>query len=93
MSELIAEFAINDQISILNQNGNIEVNSKYILNQHKVTGTAFTESYSYYLSKPNTLRKIFNNAQEILEKKDPAAKEYIKKKNNPTGDVALPEKK
>lgn len=80
MSELIAEFAINDQMGILNPNGQLEVSARYILKQHKVDAKQFSESYKYYLASPQDLEKIFTNAQEVLKRKDPKAKDYINKK-------------
>lgn len=80
MASLIAEFAINDQLGALNQKGSMEQSSKYILNQYKVTGKAFTESYTYYTSKPKKLERIYNKAQENLMDRNPEAKKFIKEK-------------
>lgn len=80
MSEMIADFALADQMGILNQQGNMETETRYILKKHKVTATQFTESYKYYLASPNTLDKIYSNAQEIIKAKDPDAAKYIDKK-------------
>ena len=80
MASLIAEFAINDQLGALNQKGSMEQSSKYILTQYKVTGKAFTESYTYYTSKPKKLERIYNKAQENLMDRNPEAKKFIKEK-------------
>ena len=92
MAALIAEFAINDQLGILNQNGSIEVSSKYILDNAKVKGKDFSESYTYYMSKPKTLKSIFNKAQDIIKEKDPAAKDFIEKKVK-NENIILPDTK
>lgn len=80
MSEIIAEFALSNNLHLMNVKGNVEVSTKYILDQHKIKGKDFTESYSYYLSKPKQLERIFDKAQEIITKKDPKAKDFIKEK-------------
>lgn len=80
MAKLIAEFAINDQLGALNQKGSMEESSKYILSQYKVSGKAFTESYTYYTSKPQKLERIYNKAQESLMDRNPEAKKFIKEK-------------
>lgn len=80
MAEVIAEFALNDQMGILNQSGNMETNSIYILKKYKIDSKAFTESYKYYLASPSDLEDIYNDAQDILKDKDPEAKAYIEKK-------------
>ena len=36
MSKIIADFAINDQMGTLNQKGNLETSSRYILKKYKI---------------------------------------------------------
>ena len=52
MAKLIDEFAINVELVKKKKKGSMEESSKYILSQYKVSGKAFTESYTYYTSKP-----------------------------------------
>ena len=80
MSEMIADFAINEQLGLMNQDGNMEISSKYILKKYNVRGQDFSDSYSYYLSKPKELQRILKRAQKIIKEKDPDAAEYIEKK-------------
>jgi len=80
MSEMIADFAINEQLGLMNQDGNMEISSKYILKKHHVKGQDFSDSYAYYLSKPRELQRILKKAQKIIKEKDPNAAEYIDKK-------------
>ncbi|MDL1913877.1 MAG: DUF4296 domain-containing protein [Bergeyella sp.] len=86
MASMIADFAINDQLGIINAEGDLEVGSKYILKIHNVSGKNFLESYAYYTSQPDLLEKIFNTAQENIKKQDPNASNYIEteqKKHSP----------
>ena len=55
MAEMIADFAINDQMGILNQSGNMETNSIYILKKYNTDSKGFNESYKYYLASPSDL--------------------------------------
>ena len=80
MSEMVADFAMADQMSFLNQTGNLETQTRYILKKHNVTAKQFSESYKYYLSSPSSLDKIYDDAQEIIINKDPDAEKYIDKK-------------
>ena len=79
MSEIIAEFAINDQMSNFFPAINIENATRFTLKQKNITATDFVESYKYYTATGD-LEKILNNAQEIIMEKDPSAKDYIEKK-------------
>ncbi|UOE41339.1 DUF4296 domain-containing protein [Chryseobacterium suipulveris] len=79
MSELIAEFAMNDQVTTVISTANIEDATRITLKQKNIKATDFVESYKYYLATGD-LEKILNNAQEIVLEKDPAAKKYIEKK-------------
>lgn len=80
MSEMIADFAINEQLGLMNQDGNMEISSKYILKKYNVKGKDFSDSYAYYLSKPRKLQRILTKAQKIIKEKDPDAADYIRKK-------------
>ncbi|MDO4224575.1 MAG: DUF4296 domain-containing protein [Bergeyella zoohelcum] len=84
MSELIAEFAINEQMSIINHKGNMETNTRYILKKYGVSAAQFSESYAYYLASPSDLEKILDNAQNIVIEKHPEAETYIEKKEKET---------
>lgn len=79
MSEIIAEFAINDQMSTFFPQTNIENLTRFTLQKNKITATNFVESYKFYTATGD-MEKILNNAQEIVMAKDPAAKNYIEKK-------------
>ena len=79
MSEIIAEFAINDQMSNFFPQTNIENLTRFTLKQKNITATDFVESYKFYTAIGD-MEKILNNAQEIVLEKDPAAKDYIEKK-------------
>lgn len=80
MAELIAEFALNEQMGSINPNGNMETNTIYILKQHGVTGKQFSDSYKFYLASPSKLEMIYDDAQDIIKQKDPEAEKFIEKK-------------
>lgn len=80
MAELIADFAVNDQMSFLNVGGNLETGSRYILKKHNVTAKQFSESYTYYVADPRKLDKIFSKAQEIVKDLDPKAEAFFEKR-------------
>lgn len=82
MAELVAEFAINDQLGNINPNGNMEISSKYILDKYKVKGSDFSDSHTYYLSKPNKMNKIYDKAKKIILEKEPSLKDKIHKENS-----------
>lgn len=79
MSELIAEFAMNEQTISIIPNTDLENATRFLLKQKKMTATDFSESYKYYIST-GELEKILDNAQEIILSKDASSKEYIEKK-------------
>lgn len=79
MSSLIAEFALADQMSFVAPSASMEAQTRYILKQHKIKAKDFQESYTYYTGI-NKLDKIFDGAENIVEQKDPKAKDYINKK-------------
>lgn len=79
MSEIVAEFAMNDQIPTYVPGSNLENATRTTLNQRNIKSADFIESYKYYAATGD-LEKILNNAQEIIVEKDPTAKDYIDKK-------------
>lgn len=87
MAAIIADFALNDQMSYLNPQGNLEVQSRFILKDHKVGAKTFAESYKYYIASPRKLEAIMEKAQEIIKNKDPKAEKYINKKIEENGQV------
>lgn len=87
MSEIIADLAINDQISYLYEGKNLESGTRYILNSHKVKPNDFIESYKYYVAIKK-MKGIVDNAQDIILEKDPKAEQYIKEKADK--EVILP---
>ena len=79
MSEIVAEFAMNDQIPTYVPGSNLENATRTTLKQRNIKSADFIESYKYYAATGD-LEKILNNAQEIIVEKDPSAKDYIDKK-------------
>lgn len=79
MAELLAEFAVNEQLTVVVENVNLDNATRYALQQKKIKGNDFVESYKYYTAT-GEIEKIVDNAQDIVLNKDPAAKTYIEKK-------------
>lgn len=79
MAELLAEFAVNEQLGMVVSNVNLDNATRFALQQKKVKGNDFVESYKYYTATGD-IEKIMTQAQKIILNKDPAAKEYIEKK-------------
>lgn len=79
MSEVLAEFAMNEQLTIVVENVNLDNATRYTLQQKKIKGNDFVESYKYYTAS-GEIEKILENAQNIVLNKDPKAKIYIEKK-------------
>ena len=79
MAEVLADFAINEQLSLVVQNNNLDNATRYVLQQKKIKGDDFVESYKYYTAS-GEIEEILENAQDIVLNKDPAAKIYIEKK-------------
>ena len=79
MSEIIAEFALNDQFNNFLPQSDLENATRLVLKRKKIKAQDFTESYKYYIATGN-LEEILNDAQKIIVAKDPAAKDYIDKK-------------
>lgn len=80
MAEIIADLALTDQMSFLNAAGNMETQTVFLFNKYGVTSRQFSDSYKYYLADPDSLEKIFSEAQENIKQKDPEAEAYIEKK-------------
>ena len=79
MSEIIADFALNDQFNNFLPQSDLENATRLVLKNKKVKAQDFTESYKYYIATGD-LEEILNNAQKIIVAKDPSAKDYIDKK-------------
>ena len=86
MAEVLAELAINDQVFLINSTANIELGTRFILNQKKIKAKDFIDSYQYYALN-NKMQGILEDAQKIVMEKDPKAEEYIKKKLKETDKV------
>ncbi|MBW7675533.1 DUF4296 domain-containing protein [Chryseobacterium chendengshani] len=86
MSEIMADLAINDQITNTYQGKNLESGTRYILKTHNVKAQDFTESYKYYVAT-GKMNKIVENAQEILLEKDPKAKGFVESKSKPNTNL------
>lgn len=86
MSEIMADLAINDQVTTTFQGKNLESGTRYILKKHQVKADDFVESYKYYVAT-GKMSKIVDNAQEILLEKDPKAKDYVKSKTSPEAEL------
>lgn len=80
MSEAVAELAISDQLGIVNPSYSVTDQTIYVFNQLKIKPADFADSYKYYIAT-GKMEKILDNAQKIILKKDPKAKEYINKKS------------
>lgn len=87
MSEIMADLAINDQVTNTFQGKNLESGTRFILKTHNVKADDFVESYKYYVAT-GKMNKIVDNAQVILLEKDPKAKGFVEKKSKP--DTNLP---
>ena len=79
MSEVIAELALADQLSMVSNNYNADSQTRFIFKKLKVDSKNFTESYKYYIAK-KIMPKIYDEAQKILKNKDPKSKVFIDKK-------------
>ena len=79
MAEVLAEFAMNEQLNLVGENINLDNATRYTLQQNKIKGNDFVESYKFYTASGD-IEKIIENAQEIVLTKDPASKIYIQKK-------------
>ena len=80
MSEIIADFAINEQSYTIGGNINTENATRFILKKYNIKGQLFTDSYKYYITDPDTMKEILDEAQKIIVSKDPNAEAFINKK-------------
>ncbi|WP_312074818.1 DUF4296 domain-containing protein [Chryseobacterium sp.] len=79
MAEVVAEMAINDQVSFMYQGKNLESGTRFILKNYNIKADDFVESYKYYVVNQK-MKDIVENAQKILLEKDPKAEKYVKDK-------------
>lgn len=79
MAQIIAEMAINDQVSFMYQGKNLESGTRFILKNYNVKANDFVESYKYYIVKQK-MKSIVEDAQKILLEKDPKAEKHVKDK-------------
>ncbi len=86
MSEIMADLAINDQVTNTYLGKNLESGTRYILKSHNVKADDFVESYKYYVVT-GKMNKIVDDAQEILLEKDPKARNFVKSKSEPAKEV------
>lgn len=84
MAEILADLAINDQVTYMYPNTNLEAGTRYVLKSHNVKSEDFVESFKYYVVKQK-MQSITEDAQEILLKKDPKADKYMKDKLKKNG--------
>lgn len=80
MSQIIADFAINEQSYTMGNSINSENATRFILKKYKIKGENFTKSYEYYMTKPDVIAEILDEAQKIVVAKDPKAEAFINKK-------------
>lgn len=80
MSEIIADFAINEQSYSIGTNINTENATRFILKKYNIKGQIFTDSYKYYMTYPEKMQDILDDAQNIIKSKDPKAEAFINKK-------------
>lgn len=77
MSEIIADMAINDQVTYLYPGTNLESGTRFILKNHQVKTEDFVASYRYYIVKQK-MTGIVEDAQKIILEKDPKSEKIIK---------------
>ena len=80
MSEIIADFAINEQSYTIGGNINTENATRFILKKYNIKGQQFTDSYKYYMTDPDSMKEILDEAQKIIVSKDPNAEAFINRK-------------
>ena len=88
MSEIIADLAINDQVTFLYPGTNLESGTRFILKNHQVKTEDFVASYRYYIVKQK-MTGIVENAQKIILEKDPKSEKTIKGETR-LKDIELP---
>ena len=87
MSEIIADFAINEQSYTIGGNINTENATRFILKKYNIKGQLFTDSYKYYMTDPDTMKEILDEAQKIIVSKYPNAEAFINKKLQETSGI------
>lgn len=80
MASLVADLAINDQMMLVDPKISPSQQAEYIFNQKKIKIKDFRASYQYYLATEK-ISGIFDEAMQIIDKKDPKLKTYIQNKN------------
>ncbi|QQQ26875.1 DUF4296 domain-containing protein [Chryseobacterium indoltheticum] len=88
MSEIIADLAINDQVTYLYPGSNLESGTRFILKNHQVKTEDFVASYRYYIVKQK-MTGIVEDAQKIILEKDPKSEKIIKGETR-LKDIELP---
>ncbi len=88
MSEIIADLAINDQVTYLYPGTNLESGTRFILKNHQVKTEDFVASYRYYIVKQK-MTGIVEDAQKIILEKDPKSEKTIKGETR-LKDIELP---
>ena len=86
MAEIVADFALSEQLVSNDPKNNLENSTRFDLKKHHIKGVDFVESYKYYLATGD-LDKILDDAQSIILEKDPAAKEFIEKRVKENPDI------
>ncbi len=76
MAEILAEFAVNDQMGFASGNFNMDNATRYTLQKRKIKAEDFIDSYKYYTAK-GSLEGILEDSQEIILTKNPDSKKYI----------------
>ena len=89
MAEIIVDFAINNQSPIITHTSNLESGTRYILQQRKIKGQDFIDSYQYYIIQKE-IDGIYDDAQDIILKKNPQSEPFILEqiKKNKTSNTA-----
>lgn len=87
-SEIIADLAINDQVTYLYPETNLESGTRFILKNHQVKTEDFVTSYRYYIVKQK-MTGIVEDAQKIILEKDPKSEKTIKGETR-LKDIELP---
>lgn len=81
MAETLTELVLNEQISYVVANNDLENGVREALKSNGVNPKDFVESYKYYVTT-NQMKGIVEDAQKSLLKKDPEAAKFIKEKDS-----------
>ena len=76
MANILADLALNDQLTYFNPSGNIEAGTRYILQKRNIKGKDFVDSYQYYILD-KSINGIYQDAQDIIIENNPNSKKYI----------------